>query len=156
MIINYHCKANKKVWAYQNFRVNDRYQCKDGNYILWQNDMVNIGSKLGMTIGSDFRQFLVDVCEQIGAVLLTLPEAKEEQDGTVTRTLPTALDVRFQLDGETADEVTAEEETAEPAEEEATEPTEENTPEPDSVEEDVETGQEEDAESVPNEEEASV
>jgi hypothetical protein len=148
MIINYHCKANKKVWAYQNFRVNDRYQCKDGNYILWQNDMVNIGSKLGMTIGSDFRQFLVDVCEQIGAVLLTLPEAKEEQDGTVTRTLPTAIDVRFQLDGVTVDEAVAEEETSEP--------TEETTPEPDSDDNEAETGLEEDAESAPNEEEASA
>jgi hypothetical protein len=148
MIINYHCKANKKVWAYQNFRVNDRYQCKDGNYLLWQNDMVNIGSKLGMTNGSDFRQFLVDVCEQIGAVLLTLPEAKEEQDGTVTRTLPTALDVRFQLDGETADEAVTEEE--------APEHTEEETPEPDSEDNEVEAGLEEGAESVPNEEEASV
>jgi hypothetical protein len=101
MIINYHCKANKKVWAFQNFRVNDRYQCKDGNYILWQSDLVNIGSKLGLVIGSDFVKFLSDVCERIGAVLLTLAEAKAEEDGTETRTLPVALDPRFVLDDAT-------------------------------------------------------
>jgi hypothetical protein len=147
MIINYHCKANKKVWAFQNFRVNDRYQCEDGNYILWQSDMVNIGSKLGLTIGSDFRQFLVDVCEQIGAVLLTLPEAKEEQDGTVTRTLPTALDVRFQLDGAASNDTAVKEEAELPADE----PVEEDGPaetEDSLNEEDVESADEGKEESV--------
>ncbi len=95
----YHAKVNKKVWEYQNFRVNERFQCKDGNYIIWQADLVNIGSKLGMTIGGSIYTFLEEVCKQIGAVLLTLKEAKEEQDGEVTRTLPVAEDVRFQLEG---------------------------------------------------------
>jgi hypothetical protein len=113
----YHAKVNKKVWEFMNFLVNDRFQCKDGNFILWQADLVNIGSKLGLTIDSDIRTFLEEVCEQIGAVLLTLKEAKEEQDGKVTRTLPVAEDVRFQLEGSTGstaakDEPASEEEVS--------------------------------------------
>jgi hypothetical protein len=101
MAINFHAKVNKKVWEFQNFAPNDRFQCKDGTYILWQADLVNIGSKLGMTIGTDYTKFLSDVCEQVGGVLLTLAEAKEEQDNP-KRTLPKALDERFVVETPTS------------------------------------------------------
>jgi hypothetical protein len=100
MIVNYHAKANKKVWEALGFRPRDRYQCQDGNYILWRRDLDKLGSMLGMTMGNSIPQYYHDVCAQIGAVLLTLPEAAEEQRGEVVRTLPRALAARFDVGGE--------------------------------------------------------
>ena len=62
-----------------------RNTVKDGNYLLWQADMQTFGplSSLPSTL------------EQIGGIVLTPHEAREEQDGTVTRPLPTATDPRF-------------------------------------------------------------
>jgi hypothetical protein len=54
-----------------------------------------------MTIGTDYTKFLSDVCEQVGGVLLTLAEAKEEQDNP-KRTLPKALDERFVIEMSTS------------------------------------------------------
>ena len=43
------------------------------------------------------------ILQQIGAISLTGEEARQEQDGTVTRKLPVATDKRFVLDAETKD-----------------------------------------------------
>jgi hypothetical protein len=89
-------KVNKKVWAFKGFREGDRYQFKDGCFLLWQADLVSIGSLLGLTIGNQgMTAYLQQVCEQIGAVLLTPQQAKAEQDGKTNIVLPTALDARF-------------------------------------------------------------
>jgi hypothetical protein len=119
----YYCKANKKVWEFKGFRANDRYQLKDGNFILWQADILSIGSKLGMSIGKDgLTKFLSRVCEQIGAVLLTIDQTKEEQDGTTTTAMPTPLDDRFKMDNTSysnangvTDDLSVNEESSEPA-----------------------------------------
>lgn len=62
-----------------------RNTTKDGNYLLWQADMLAFGPlpRLSETLA------------EIGAIALMPHEAKEEQDGTVTRPLPTAYDSRF-------------------------------------------------------------
>lgn len=77
-------KANPKVAKFLNLE-SDRNTVKDGNYLLWQGDMLAFGplTQLSGTL------------EQIGAIALLAHEAREEQDGTVTRPLPQATDERF-------------------------------------------------------------
>ena len=77
-------KANPKVAAFLHLE-NDRNTVKDGNYLLWQGDMLAFGplTQLSVTL------------EQIGGITLLAHEAREEQEGTVTRELPIATDERF-------------------------------------------------------------
>lgn len=107
-------KANPKVAQFLRVE-NDRNQVKDGNYLLWQADILPLGRL------TDLPQIL----EQIGGIALMAHEARQEQDGTVLRELPTATDPRFVVEKK---EVTTEgetEETVKPAEDEA-QPAEEN------------------------------
>src|SRR5574344_406573 len=77
-------KVNPKVAAFLHLE-NDRNTVKDGNYLLWQGDMLAFGplTQLSVTL------------EQIGGITLLAHEAREEQEGTVTRELPIATDERF-------------------------------------------------------------
>lgn len=77
-------KANPKVAKFLNLE-SDRNTVKDGNYLLWQGDMLAFGPLTQLS----------DTLEQIGAIALLAHEAREEQDGTVTRPLPQATDERF-------------------------------------------------------------
>lgn len=88
-------KANPKVAKYLHLE-NDRLQLKDGNYILWQGDMTAFGPL----------PLLNDTLAQIGGIALMPHEAKQEQDGSVVRPLPTATDERFIM--ETATDTTDE------------------------------------------------
>lgn len=83
-------KANPKVAAYLHLE-NDRLKLKDGNYILWQGDMTSF-APLPM---------LNDTLTKIGGIALMPHEAKQEQDGTVVRPLPTATDERFIMEAAT-------------------------------------------------------
>ena len=104
-------KANPKVAQFLRVE-NDRNQVKDGNYLLWQADILPLGRL------TDLPQIL----EQIGGIALMAHEARQEQDGTVLRELPTATDPRFVVE---KDETTAEDEAknTEVAEEQAEQPT---------------------------------
>ena len=104
-------KANPKVAQFLRVE-NDRNQVKDGNYLLWQSDILPLGRL------TDLPQIL----EQIGGIALMAHEARE-QDGTVVRELPTATDPRFVVE---KDETTIEDEAknTEVAEEPAEQPTE--------------------------------
>lgn len=108
-------KANPKVAQFLHLE-NDRNQVKDGNYLLWQNDMLAFGRL------TDLPQTL----EKIGGIVLAAHEAREEQDGTVSRELPTATDPRFVVEqaAEEVEETTGTEEVEQPVETE----TEEATP----------------------------
>lgn len=77
-------KANPKVAQYLHLE-NDRNQVKDGNFLLWQADMLAFGRLTE----------LPQILEQIGGIALAAHEARQEQDGTVIRELPTATDSRF-------------------------------------------------------------
>ena len=104
-------KASPKVAQFLRVE-NDRNQVRDGNYLLWQADILPLGRL------TDLPQIL----EQIGGISLMAHEARQEQDGTVLRELPTATDPRFVVEkGET----TAEDEAnnTEVAEEPAEQPT---------------------------------
>ena len=105
-------KANPKVAQFLRVE-NDRNQVKDGNYLLWQADILPLGRL------TDLPQIL----EQIGGIALMAHEARQEQDGTVVRELPTATDPRFVVE---KDETTIEDEAknTEVAEEPAEQPTE--------------------------------
>ena len=105
-------KANPKVAQFLRVE-NDRNQVKDGNYLLWQADILPLGRL------TDLPQIL----EQIGGIALMAHEARQEQDGTVLRELPTATDPRFVVE---KDQTTAEDEAknTEVAEEPAEQPTE--------------------------------
>ena len=67
-------KVNPLVAKYLQLE-SDRNSVKDGNYLLWQR--------------------LTEILTQIGGIALMPHEAREEQDGTVTRPLPQATDSRF-------------------------------------------------------------
>lgn len=77
-------KANPKVAKFLNLE-SDRNTVKDGNYLLWQADMLAFGPLTQ----------LANTLQQIGGIALLPHEAREEQDGTVTRPLPQAIDPRF-------------------------------------------------------------
>ena len=104
-------KANPKVAQFLRVE-NDRNRVKDGNYLLWQADILPLGRL------TDLPQIL----KQIGGIALMAHEARQEQDGTVLRELPTATDPRFVVE---KDETTAEDEAknTEVAEEPAEQPT---------------------------------
>ena len=103
-------KANPKVAQFLRVE-NDRNRVKDGNYLLWQADILPLGRLTE----------LPQILEQIGGIVLMAHEARQEQDGTVVRELPTATDPRFVVE---KDETTPEsEESSEVAEEPAEQPT---------------------------------
>lgn len=104
-------KANPKVAQFLRVE-NDRNRVKDGNYLLWQADILPLGRLTE----------LPQILEQIGGIALMAHEARQEQDGTVVRELPTATDPRFVVE---KDETPAEDEAnnTEVAEEPAEQPT---------------------------------
>lgn len=77
-------KANPRVAAFLHLE-DTRTQLRDGNYILWQADMLEFGSLTQLS----------DILDRIGAISLSAHEAREEQDGTVLRPIPEATDPRF-------------------------------------------------------------
>lgn len=80
-------KANKKVAEFLHLQT-IRNAVKNGHYLLWIMDVQPFGNM----------EDLPNILQQIGGLLLSGSEAKEEQDGTVTRKLPTPLDKRFIMD----------------------------------------------------------
>lgn len=82
-------KANPKVAQYLHLE-NDRNKVKDGNYLLWQADMLAFGRLTE----------LPQILEQIGGIALQAHEARQEQDGTTVRELPIATDSRFVVETE--------------------------------------------------------
>jgi hypothetical protein len=109
-------KANPKVAKFLDLE-RDRNTVSDGNYLLWQADMLAFGPLTQLT----------EILQQIGGIALMAHEAREEQDGTVCRPLPVATDPRFIM--ETAQ---ANEPEAEPTPEPEPQPEAEPTPEPES------------------------
>lgn len=94
-------KVNPKVARHLRLE-NDRNQVADGNYLLWQADMLAFGRLTEMP----------SILAQIGGLSLQAHEAREEQDGTVLRKLPIATDPRFIEDAqEPAEDTGAEDET---------------------------------------------
>lgn len=77
-------KVNPLVAKYLQLE-SDRNTVKDGNYLLWQSDMLKFGPLTQLT----------EILTQIGGIALMPHEAREEQDGVVTRPLPQATDSRF-------------------------------------------------------------
>lgn len=82
-------KANHLVAEFLHVE-NDRNRVTDGNYLLWQADILAFGKLID----------LPEILAQIGGLALMAHEAKEEQDGTVVRPLPVATDPRFIIDPE--------------------------------------------------------
>lgn len=125
-------KVNPKVARHLRLE-NDRNQVADGNYLLWQADMLAFGRLTEMP----------SILAQIGGLSLQAHEAREEQDGAVLRKLPIATDPRFAEDvQEPAEDTGAEDETdiptpgdeAEDGESPTDEETEAGTQEPDDAE----------------------
>ena len=114
-------KANPKVAAFLGL-TNDRNTVKDGNYLLWQADMLAFGPLTQLT----------DTLTQIGGIALLPHEARQEQDGTVTRPLPVATDPRFIIETQEPEETT-------PVDDDNDEPVQESAPEAESPAETEET-----------------
>lgn len=79
-------KANRLVAEFLHLE-NDRNKLNDGNYLLWQQDMLEFGPL------PQLNETLV----MIGGLALLPHEAREEQDGVISRSLPIATDPRFIL-----------------------------------------------------------
>ena len=94
-------KANRKVAEFLHLE-NDRTQFKDGNFLLWMQDIMVFGSLI------NFNQILA----QIGAVALDGDAAKQEQDGECTHLLPVATDERFVIEEPATDETEGKEESS--------------------------------------------
>lgn len=95
-------KANRKVAEFLHLE-NDRTRFKDGNFLLWMQDIMVFGSLI------NFEQILA----QIGAVAMDGDAAKQEQDGECTHLLPVATDERFVIEEKTAtDETEGKEESS--------------------------------------------
>ena len=77
-------KANHKVAQYLHLQ-GIRLKLIDGNYMLWQADMLHFGKLSNIK----------EIAAKIGALVLTPEEARQEQDGIKLRELPTAEDERF-------------------------------------------------------------
>lgn len=128
-------KANPKVAQYLHLE-KDRNQVKDGNYLLWQADMLAFGRLTE----------LPQILEQIGGIALAAHEARQEQDGIVIRELPTATDDRFVVE---KDETEAEQpETIEPGNTEGEPEQAENNNDPVEGETETEPEQTENGETV--------
>ena len=119
-------KANPKVVNYLHLE-NDRNKLKDGNYILWLQDMMAFGPL----------PHLADTLQRIGAIALLPHEAREEQYGTTTRPLPVATDPKFVID--VADETPTEETPANSEAETQSEETEESNEETEESNEETES-----------------
>ena len=78
-------KANPLVAQYLQLE-DERNKVSDGNYLLWQNDMLKFGPLTQLN----------DILVKIGGIALMPHEARSEQDGTICRPLPRATDERFQ------------------------------------------------------------
>lgn len=65
----------------------DRNRVKDGNYLLWQADILPFGRLTE----------LPEILERIGGVALLAGEARQEQDGIVIHELPEATDEAFKI-----------------------------------------------------------
>lgn len=94
-------KANRKVAEFLHLE-NDRTQFKDGNFLLWMQDIMVFGSLI------NFNQILA----QIGAVAMDGESAKQEQDGECTHLLPVATDERFVIEEPATDETEGKEEAS--------------------------------------------
>lgn len=77
-------KVNAKVAKFLHLDT-IRNAVKDGGYLLWMMDIQDLNTQ------NDLPQTLA----QIGGILLTGAEAREEQDGVVNRNLPVPTDKRF-------------------------------------------------------------
>lgn len=78
-------KANPLVARYLQLE-DERNKVSDGNYLLWQNDMLKFGPLTQLN----------GILIKIGGIALRPHEARSEQDGTICRPLPRATDARFQ------------------------------------------------------------
>lgn len=77
-------KVNQKVVQYLHLE-NDRNKVKDGNYILWLQDIMPLGPL----------PMLYETLARVGGIALLPHEAREEQYGINNRPLPTATDPEF-------------------------------------------------------------
>lgn len=79
-------KVNPKVAQYLHLE-SDRNRVKDGNYLLWQADILPFGRLTE----------LPEILERIGGIALLAGEARQEQDGTVIHEIPEATDEAFKI-----------------------------------------------------------
>lgn len=79
-------KVNPKVAQYLHLE-SDRNRVKDGNYLLWQADILPFGRLTELS----------EILERIGGIALLAGGARQEQDGTVIHELPEATDEAFKI-----------------------------------------------------------
>lgn len=85
-------KANPKVVEFLHLQ-NDRTQFKDGNYLLWVQDIMPFGQLI----------YFDQILSKIGAVALSGEEARDEQNGITCHLLPVATDERFIVESKQED-----------------------------------------------------
>lgn len=86
-------KANRKVAEFLHL-TEDRTQLQDDNFLLWCQDLLPFGKPI------EFEKTL----SQIGAIAMDGKTASKEQDGEVCNKLPVAIDNRFKMQDNVAEE----------------------------------------------------
>ena len=91
-------KVNPKVAQYLHLE-SDRNRVKDGNYLLWQADILPFGrlTAIRLRLSTGRLTELPEILERIGGIALLAGEARQEQDGTVIHELPEATDEAFKI-----------------------------------------------------------
>jgi hypothetical protein len=95
-------KVNDKVLSYLKVNKDCLYQYRDGGYLIAMSTMNKLAEKLNISIGSGFEDMYRRTLAQVGGVLMTQQESKDEQDGLVSHPMPIAIDVRFRTAAQTA------------------------------------------------------
>jgi hypothetical protein len=99
----YYGKVNTKVVEYLDLDTRELVRYPDGGYLIASSKVMDLATKLNIRINSNLssRDRIYDLftrtMAQVGGVLLTQQESKNEQDGQITHTMPNAIDARFKM-----------------------------------------------------------
>lgn len=97
----YYGKVNTKVVEYLDLDTRELVRYPDGGYLIASSKVMDLATKLNIRINSNLSSgdriydLLTRTMAQVGGVLLTQQESKNEQDGQVVHTMPNAIDARF-------------------------------------------------------------
>jgi hypothetical protein len=99
-MIYYYGKVNSKVLDFMNVEKESLYQYADGGYLILQTTMRNLATRLKIQMNGNWLDLYQRTMAQVGGLVLTQQESKDEQDGKVSHPMPQAIDQRFRVEVE--------------------------------------------------------
>jgi hypothetical protein len=107
-MVYYYGKVNEKVVDYLNLDRKSLYQYRDGGYLILMSAISRLAVKLNIQIGNGFVDMYRRTLLQVGGVLLTQQESKDEQDEKAEHPMPQAIDERFRIESNTDEDLLGE------------------------------------------------